>query len=150
VRNEFESFSEQKNLNYYCPLQKWILSPNWMKPWPYDFMINFLVLKRIFFGTNLAFLKFKEREKWVWSIFGTQKFELLSSVAKIETESQVDELMTIRLYDQFSCVKKNFFGTNLAFLIFKERDKWIWNVFGTQKFELLSSVAKTKTESQLD
>jgi hypothetical protein len=119
VRNEFEMFPGHKNSNYYRPLEKSRLSPNWMKPWPYDFMINFLVSKIIFFGTNLAFLIFKEREKWVWSIFGTQKFELQSSVAKTEIESQMDETVTIRVYDQFLVSKRIFLGQTRHFLYFK-------------------------------
>jgi hypothetical protein len=30
----------------------------------------------------------------------------------------MDETVTIRLYDQFSFIKNNIFGTNQAFLIF--------------------------------
>jgi hypothetical protein len=48
----------------------------------------------------------------------TQKLELLSSDAKSERESQLEETVTIRLYDKFYCVKKNLIGTAMAFLIF--------------------------------
>jgi hypothetical protein len=50
--------------------------------------------------------------------FRDTKFELQSSDAKSERESQLEETVTIRLYDQFSCVKRNLIGTTPAFVIF--------------------------------
>jgi hypothetical protein len=50
--------------------------------------------------------------------FRDEKFVLLSSDAKSECDSQLEETMTIRLFDQFSCVKRNLIGTTPAFLIF--------------------------------
>jgi len=35
-------FRDKKNSNYYRPMQKARVYPNWKKPWPYEFMINFL------------------------------------------------------------------------------------------------------------
>jgi hypothetical protein len=50
--------------------------------------------------------------------FRDTKFELLSSDAKSERESQLEETVTIRLYDQFSWAKRHLIGTTSAFLIF--------------------------------
>jgi hypothetical protein len=50
--------------------------------------------------------------------FRDTKFELLWSDAKSERQPQLEETVTIRLYDLFSCVKRNLIGTTPAFLIF--------------------------------
>jgi len=50
--------------------------------------------------------------------FRDEKFVLLSSDEKSERDSQLEETMTIRLFDQFSCVKRNLIWTTSACVIF--------------------------------